>query len=130
MTWVRSRDADSSRGAASLSTQRADSTSTGTPHTGYGTVTRGHSSAYDSGGGQQESPLVRRGLIVNERTGKTIKIGAGTYNKLLLEVRTNDVDVCFKRALSRKYDFQKRHGLLWTASVPGDFHEVMWGVFN
>lgn len=38
----------------------------------------------------QDSPLVRRGLIFNERTGKTIKIGAATYNKLVLEGYTPD----------------------------------------
>lgn len=32
-----------------------------------------------------DSPLVLRGLILNERTGKTIKIGAATYNKLILQ---------------------------------------------
>jgi hypothetical protein len=37
-----------------------------------------------------ESPLVARGLIFNERTGKTIKIGAATYNKLILEGYTPD----------------------------------------
>ncbi|EIE24259.1 hypothetical protein COCSUDRAFT_65818 [Coccomyxa subellipsoidea C-169] len=37
-----------------------------------------------------ESPLVQRGLIFNERTGKTIKIGAATYNKLVLEGYTPD----------------------------------------
>ena len=36
-------------------------------------------------GRQPESPLVQRGLILNERTGKTIKIGAATYNRLVLE---------------------------------------------
>ena len=34
---------------------------------------------------QPDSPLVQRGLILNERTGKTIKIGAATYNRLVLE---------------------------------------------
>lgn len=38
----------------------------------------------------QDSPLVQRGLIFNERTGKTIKIGAATYNKLVLEGYTPD----------------------------------------
>ena len=33
---------------------------------------------------------MRRGLIFNERTGKTIKIGAATYNKLVLEGYTPD----------------------------------------
>lgn len=28
---------------------------------------------------------MQRGLILNERTGKTIKIGAATYNRLVLE---------------------------------------------
>ena len=37
-----------------------------------------------------DSPLVQRGLIFNERTGKTIKIGAATYNKLVLEGYTPD----------------------------------------
>ncbi|CAL8462177.1 g1708 [Coccomyxa elongata] len=37
-----------------------------------------------------ESPLVQRGLIFNERTGKTIKIGAATYNRLVLEGYTPD----------------------------------------
>ncbi|BDA46042.1 probable nuclear envelope integral membrane protein 1 [Coccomyxa sp. Obi] len=37
-----------------------------------------------------ESPLVQRGLIFNERTGKTIKIGAATYNRLVLEGFTPD----------------------------------------
>ena len=36
------------------------------------------------------SPLVQRGLILNERTGKTIKIGAATYNKLVLQGYTPD----------------------------------------
>ena len=31
-----------------------------------------------------------RGLILNERTGKTIKIGAATYNRLVLEGYTPD----------------------------------------
>jgi hypothetical protein len=35
--------------------------------------------------GVGDSPLVERGLIFNERTGKTIKIGAATYNKLILQ---------------------------------------------
>ena len=38
----------------------------------------------------RDSPLVQRGLIFNERTGKTIKIGAATYNKLVLEGYTPD----------------------------------------
>ena len=33
---------------------------------------------------------MQRGLIFNERTGKTIKIGAATYNKLVLEGYTPD----------------------------------------
>ena len=33
---------------------------------------------------------MQRGLIFNERTGKTIKIGAATYNKLVLESYTPD----------------------------------------
>ncbi len=35
--------------------------------------------------GAPDSPLVQRGLILNERTGKTIKIGAATYNRLVLQ---------------------------------------------
>lgn len=34
--------------------------------------------------------MVQRGLIFNERTGKTIKIGAATYNRLVLEGYTPD----------------------------------------
>ena len=33
----------------------------------------------------QVSPLVQRGLILNERTGKAIKIGGATYNRLVLQ---------------------------------------------
>ncbi len=33
---------------------------------------------------------MQRGLIFNERTGKTIKIGAATYNKLVLDGYTPD----------------------------------------
>jgi len=33
------------------------------------------------------SPLVLRGLILNERTGNAIKIGGATYNRLVLQVR-------------------------------------------
>lgn len=36
------------------------------------------------------SPLVDRGLLLNEATGKTIKIGAATYNRLVLEGYTVD----------------------------------------
>lgn len=33
---------------------------------------------------------MQRGLIFNERTGKTIKIGGATYNKLVLDGYTPD----------------------------------------
>lgn len=36
------------------------------------------------------SPLVARGLVLNEATGKTIKIGAATYNRLVLAGYTLD----------------------------------------
>ena len=32
----------------------------------------------------EDSPLVQRGLVLNESTGKTIKIGGPTYNRLML----------------------------------------------
>jgi len=34
------------------------------------------------------SPLVQRGLILNERTGKAIKIGGATFNRLVLQARS------------------------------------------
>lgn len=37
--------------------------------------------------GRQVSPLVQRGLILNERTGKAIKIGGATFNRLVLQAR-------------------------------------------
>lgn len=65
----------------------------------------------------QVSPLVQRGLILNERTGKAIKIGGATYNRLVLQACVLRFRVRvqgFKGAPARQQSRRRRIPTAWS----------------